>query len=842
MRHRTNINRDWRFALGDPPNAQDPHFDAAAWQQVGLPHSFSLPYFQEASFYTGPGWYRRTLVLGEAQTAGVVRLDFEGAFQTAEVFVNGVAAGCHEGGYTGFAIDISRHVRPGPNLVAVRVDNTWNPEIAPLAGEHVFSGGLYRDVWLETMGPQHVDWYGTCVTTTGLEDGSPAVRVATELRNTGETSALLQVVTRVLAPDGRVVASVESGETRCPPGAVTVQQTTGVIPEVQLWSPETPVLYRAVSTLLSAQGAVVDEYETKFGFRYFSWTADQGFFLNGAHRYVRGVNVHQDQAGWGDAVTNRSIRRDLEMVKEAGFDFVRGSHYPHDPALTAYADELGLLVWSEGVFWGTGPGGTSSWGGGSYPVDERHRAGFEASLKAQLTEMIRINRNNPSVVVWSMGNEAFFCDPQVLPEVRRVLRELVALSHRLDPTRPAAVGGAQRGDLDHIGDIAGYNGDGAHLFRDPGIPSIVSEYGSVMEERPGSFAPGWGDLTEGAEPTEKSPFPWRFPWRSGEVVWCGFDHGSIAGHRFGSMGLVDYARLPKRAWYWYRQAYRQLPPPPWPTPGQPAQLLLEADRAVLERSDGTDDLQIVVTLADEQGRPVSATAPIVLTIENGPGEFATGRRIRFGAGDGAENTCVVRDGRAAAFFRSYHAGVSHIRATSPGLQDAVIEVVTADGPPFSGVSAVPLDRSTSSPVPDRPPRFRPDLRGRFGRDNPTRASSSTPEHPSPHVNDGSAATYWAPLEGDDGPWVAVDLERLVTVRHVQITFSDAGPHNFVVEASRDRTSWTVIADLGNETSPSTSRIRDLCVDKAVALQVRVRFLPDGGPVPGVTELSVLGDL
>ncbi|MEV6544133.1 glycoside hydrolase family 2 TIM barrel-domain containing protein [Streptomyces sp. NPDC051665] len=842
MRHRISINRDWRFALGDPPDAAHPHFDDAGWQQVGLPHSFSLPYFQETSFHIGPGWYRRTLTLEEAHTADVVRLDFEGAFQTADVFVNGVAVGRHEGGYTGFAIDISEHVHLGANLLAVRVDNTWNPEIAPMAGEHVFSGGLYRDVWMETMGPLHVDWHGTRVTTPGLDHGRPTVCVETELRNTEQAPALLQVVTQILDPDGRVVASVESGDIRCPPGVTTVRQTTEVIRDVRPWSPETPDLYRAVSTLLSAQDAVVDRYETRFGFRHFSWTADQGFFLNGAHRYLRGVNVHQDQAGWGDAVTNRSIRRDLEMVKDAGFDFVRGSHYPHDPAFTAYADELGLLVWSEGVFWGTGPGGASPWGGGSYPVDERHRAGFEASLRAQLAEMIRINRNNPSVVVWSMGNEAFFCDPRVLPEVRRVLTELVEVAHELDPTRPAAVGGAQRGDLDHIGDIAGYNGDGAHLFRDPGVPNMVSEYGSVMEERPGTFAPGWGDLTEGVEPTPDVPFPWRFPWRSGEVVWCGFDHGSIAGHRFGSMGLVDYARLPKRAWYWYRQAYRELPPPPWPVAGQPTRLLLEADRTVLERSDGTDDLQIVVTLADEQGRPVAATAPIVLTIESGPGEFATGRRICFGDADAADNTCVVRDGRAAAFFRSYHAGASHIRATSPGLQDAVLRVITAQEPPFTGFSAVPLDRSASRSGLDRSPRPGPDSLTNFGRDNPTRASSNAPEHPSLHVNDGSPTTYWAPLDGDNESWVAIDLERLVTVHHVQITFPGEGRRRFLVEASRDRAAWTVIADLSAEGGLSTARVQDLGVDKTVARQVRVRFLPDSDAAQGVTALSVLGHL
>jgi glycosyl hydrolase family 2/F5/8 type C domain-containing protein len=842
VRHRSTINRDWRFALGDHPGAALPDFDDSAWQRVGLPHSFSVPYFQEPSFYVGAGWYRRILVLDEAQRAGVIRLDFEGAFQVADVYVNGVLAGRHEGGYTGFAVDISLLVRPGANLLAVRVDNTWNAEIAPLAGEHVFSGGLYRNVWLDTMSTLHVDWHGTRVTTPGLDQGRPSVRVETEVRNAGRDPVRARLVTRVLAPGDRVVASVESPRADYPPGAVTVTQTTGRIEGIRLWSPETPALYRAVSTLVSREGEVIDRYETAFGFRHFAWTADQGFFLNGAHHYVRGVNVHQDQAGWGDAVTNRSIRRDLELVKEAGFDFVRGSHYPHAPAFTAHADELGLLVWSEGVFWGTGPGGTSPWGGGSYPVEERHRAGFEASVKAQLAEMIRIHRNSPSVVAWSMGNEAFFCDPGVLPEVRRLLAELVDLSHELDPTRPAAIGGVQRGELDHIGDIAGYNGDGAWMFPDPGVPNIVSEYGSVMEDRPGSFDPGWGDLAEDAEPTEEDPFPWRHPWRSGEVVWCGFDHGSIAGRRFGSMGLVDYARLPKGAWYWYRNANREVLPPRWPGTGQAVRLLLSADRTTLGGADGTDDLHVIVTLADAQGDPVSGSAQVTLTIESGPGEFATGRSIRFADDAGADGAREVRDGRAAAFYRSYHAGATRIRATSPGLADAVLDVITLGGPPLDGPSPVPLDRQAPPVALDGRAGVASPALTRFARDNPTRASSSRPERPARHVNDGSPATYWAPLEGDREPWVAVDLERLVTIHQIRLTFPTAGAHRFVVEASRDRATWTVIAERSGQDGTSMTRSRSLDVAEITARHVRVRLLPANGQPAEITELSVLGRL
>ena len=168
----------------------------------------------------------------------------------------------------------------------------------------------------------------------------------------------------------------------------------------------------------------------------------------------------------------------------------------------------------------------------------------------QLTELIRINRNHPSIVAWGMDNEVFFSAQETMPEVRRLLREQVALTHRLDPTRPAAIDGAQRGDIDKLGDVAGYNGDGARLFPNPGIPNLVAEYGSTMADRPGDYAPGWDELpnTPGADPAKEGS--WRLPWRSGEVIWAAFDHGSIAGKRFGGMGMIDYFRLPKRQYYW----------------------------------------------------------------------------------------------------------------------------------------------------------------------------------------------------------------------------------------------------------------------------------------------------
>ena len=407
IRVRVNFNADWRFILGDVPGAQSPDFNDAKWETIGLPHSFSIPYFRAPSFYVGYGWYRKTLPLAAVPAGRRFSLEFEGAFQEAEVFVNGSAAGHHRGGYTGFPVDITSFLHPGKNVIAVRVNNKWDATLAPRAGEHVFSGGLYRDVWLTVTNGVHVVWTGTRITTPELTDASGRAAVETEVRNDSAHTADVVLHTQILDDRGAIVSTLPDGKLTVGSGEATVgKQESSPITNLRLWSPETPVLYRALTSVL-VSGKVVDRFETEFGFRWISWTADKGFFLNGKHRYFMGANVHQDQAGWGDAVTNRAIDRDVQLMKDAGFDFIRGSHYPHDPHFAEATDKIGVMFLSEAPFWGTA-GFKSPWASSAYPTDPAQGPAFEASVKQQLSEMIRINRNHPSIIAWGMDNEVFF--------------------------------------------------------------------------------------------------------------------------------------------------------------------------------------------------------------------------------------------------------------------------------------------------------------------------------------------------------------------------------------------------------------------------------------------------
>lgn len=834
FRDTINFNREWKFQLGDVAGAEARSFNDAKWSEVGLPHSFSLPYFAaNDEFYVGYGWYRKRFDVPAEWTGKRINVEFDGAFQVAEVFVNGTRVGAHRGGYTGFTVDITDAVQSGDNVLAVRVNNLWNAQLAPRAGEHAFSGGIYRNVRLVVTAPVHVAWYGTFVTTSQVSKQSATANVKTEVVNTSGAAKSVTLRTSVVDAQGKAVAQMESNETIAAGATSVFDQTCAPIANPKLWSPEQPNLY-SVQTVVLDGGNAVDDYTSPLGFRWFKFTADKGFFLNGEHRYFKGANVHQDHAGWGDAVADSGFFRDVQMVKDAGMDFIRGSHYPHAPAFSKACDELGMLFWSENAFWGIGGfKGDGWWNCSAYPTNAADDVGFEASVKQQLREMIRIHRNHPSIIVWSMSNEPFFSAKEVMPKVQKFLKELVAYTHELDPTRPAAIGGCQRGEIDKLGDIAGYNGDGARLpeYLNPGVASVVSEYGSTIADRPGKYEPGWGDLP-GAPGADKDKIgSWHFPWRSGEAIWCAFDHGSIAGRKFGGMGLVDYFRLPKRQWYWYRNEYAKVPPPAWPEAGVPAALKLTADKTTLRSVDGTDDAQLIVTVVDKDGKAINNCPPVTLTIESGPGEFPTGPSITFAP----DSDITIRDGVAAMSFRSYHAGQSLIRATSPGLKDATIEITSKGEPKFIAgktptVAARPYVRFTGA---------NPAVASiTVGRENPTRASSEAPGHSGRLANDGNAATFWQAAAGDTNAWLRVDLEKIATVTQTKLTFPAEGHWRYRIEISDDgENGWKLVADQTQKTGVAKE-----CTDLAHSNSLRGRFLRVMLPAPLPNQSAALAEV
>lgn len=833
-RETLNFNREWKYAQGDFPGAETPSFNDQKWENIGLPHSFSIPYFMSKDFYVGYGWYRKALTLTKADLTKRIFLEFDGVFQEAEVFVNGQPVNTHFGGYTGFCVDITKSVKPGTNQIAIRVNNQWRADRAPRAGEHTFSGGIYRNVRLVKKAPAFIDWYGTSVTTPDLEKNkgeSSTVSIQTNVCNHTPHPTAYLLKTEVFDAAGQRVAIAESTETIIAGANRTFHQTTPPIIRPSLWHPEHPTLYQVVSTLYRGK-TPIDRDETLIGFRWFRWTADKGFFLNGQHLYLRGANVHQDYAGWGDAMTEEAMCRDVRMMKEAGFNFIRGSHYPHSPAFSRACDKEGMLFWSEAPFWGIGgfkPDG--HWNAGAYPASPADRSAFDESAIQQLSEMINIHRNHPSIIAWSMSNEPFFTAPETMDGVRSLLKKMVDRSRELDTTRPAAVGGAQRplgkGRIDLIGDLTGYNGDGSTIpeFQHPAVPNIVSEYGSTTADRPGEYTPGWGDLGKDQDNESK-------PWRSGQAIWCGFDHGSIAGSQLGKMGIVDYFRLPKRAWYWYRNEYRKIAPPEWTKPGTPARIRLESSRTADIRTDGTDDVLLTISLLNANGKEVSASPAVTLTVVSGPGEFPTGSSICFEE----KSDIRIADGKAAITFRSYYAGTTVIKATSPGLEPAEVRLTFIGGSTYiNGKTPAVGERPYVRFVQEAQPMVQT-----FGRNNPTFASSSADNHAAGLAADGDESTWWQPAPSDTNACWTLDTEKGLLLQSVSIRFPQAATYQYKVETSNDKKQWEMLTDFqANNTEELVCNL--LVKDKVSARFVRICFKQnDKGTAPRISEVEVKG--
>lgn len=643
------------------------------------------------------GWYRKHINVEPKWIARHKRIfiEFEAAFLEAKVYVNGSYVGIHQGGYTGFNFDITDKVKAGDNVVAVRVDATWNPRLTPRAGEHIFAGGIYRDVYLVVTDPLHVDWFGTFVTTPQATATAATVRVKTEVKNDSAISKTCLVKSIVVDADGRKVATMESTVTIVPGTVGLVDHTSPTIPNPHLWSPDTnsatpppkpldltlrPYLY-TVYTEIYDGGDLVDDYSTPLGIRSIAWNKDQGFVLNGKKFWLKGANVHQDHAGWGDATCNSGAYRDVKLVHDAGFNFIRGSHYPHDPAFVDVCDQLGVMYWSELPFWGIGGFHAergSNWSASAYPGNEADQLPFEQNVIQQLREMIRIHRNHPSIAIWSLGNEFGYSTKDLMPKVKDLVEKMKAVVHAEDPTRPCGQGigfgnWPQLNASTEVIGLNGGNGNRAYTVESP-VVSMASEYGSGRSSR-GGHGDRFDGCFDGSSINTTPPMPQivsnapvQFAWRPGVSIWCMFDHGSNYG--MGDMGMVDHARIPKRRYYFYRELYAGIPRPVSPTNGIPAQLRLTTDRDIIT-DDGRSDAQLQVEVVDGRGHCLTNSPSITLTDKSGLGLFPTGKSITFDGG-AVEHGAI--DGKAAIEYRSYKSGTVTIEASSPGLAPCSLRI------------------------------------------------------------------------------------------------------------------------------------------------------------------------
>ncbi|MGN0243876.1 MAG: NPCBM/NEW2 domain-containing protein [Lachnospiraceae bacterium] len=895
LRSRERFNSDWKFALGNAEGAEKEEYDDLLWGDVALPHSFSIPYdLNQNSFYVGYGWYRKEFTIPQSYQGKRINLEFDGVFQCCSIFINGEKVTYHEGGYSGFNVDITDYVRYGEtNLIAVQVDNKWQPDLTPRGGDHQFSGGIYRDVFLTVTEPVHVDWYGTFVWTPALcnpkfqegggtvnildsyvtdeelaenlEKKQSDVQVITEVTNDSNEAEEVYVKQEVLDEEDTVVAVFQSEKETIEPQKTSslIAQST-MISDVKLWSMDTPNLYR-VHTTVYANDAVTDEYDTRFGFRSAQFTTD-GFFLNGEKVVLDGVNVHQDHGGWCDAVTDGAFYRDVKMVKEAGFNFIRGSHYPHDTSFADACDELGIAFWSEGGQWSIGgfkanddiSGTYADWFHSAYPMSEEYEENFEQSCMDMMENMVRMNRNHPSIVVWSMGNEAFFTDTSTIEKSKALVNKMRNYCHKLDPTRKAGMGGTQRNGYNDITvcDVAGGNGDGATAkYTNYTLPHLVAEYASTIAERNnaepelkfGSIQTSAGSTitVNGKEISQYTKYEkegyvhesngnqlYLPTGSSGLSLWCMFHHGSVGNKNLRTMGIVDYYRLPLKSWYTYREVNTGVPRVD-STDGTATKMTIEPvftkpDQTTLP-NDGSDDVQLIVTLQNDSGEWVSDSTGIKLEVVDGPGVFPGGKTYTMVDGK------TFMDGKGAIEFRSYYAGTTTIQASAPDrsdLEPVTLEIVTEDVVGNHAASAEPDDfmgemaeLDDSSSVPEPYVYGKEDAA--FNRQTGNTSSAKEGHAPLLAV-DGDDSTYWEAATSDNNQYWEISLENTYDVYKMSLDFGEeVYPYRIETKAP-DASEWSLLTEYKTE-AELTNRPEEEVVEGRTVLDLRVSFpdMPDG---------------
>lgn len=584
------LEKGWKFTKGEVSNAEMPAFNDAKWETVDIPHDWAIfgPFDKnndlqnvavtqnfetQASLktgrtgglpYVGIGWYRTTF---HSTPGKQTTLIFDGAMSEARVFVNGKEACFWPCGYNSFYCDVTSLVNEDGknNTLAVRLENR------PQSSRWYPGAGLYRNVHVVTTEKIHVPVWGTQITTPYVKDEYASVCLRTTILNAGKTE--LTVVTDIMDADGQVVS------TKTNKGVINHGQPftqNFIVERPKLWSPETPVLYKAVSKIYSGD-TLLDTYSTRFGIRTIEYIADKGFYLNGKRRKFQGVCNHHDLGPLGAAINVAALRHQLTLLKEMGCDAIRTSHNMPAPELVELCDEMGFMMMLEPF---------DEWD--IAKCDNGYHRFFNEWAEKDMVNMLRQYRNNPCVVMWSIGNEV---PTQWSPEGYKVAKFLQDICHREDPTRPVTCGMDQVKSVLANGfaamlDIPGLNYR-AHLYdeayeRLPQNIILGSETSSTVssrgvykfpvERKAGAMYNDHQSSSYDLEYCNWSNIPdidfaraEDHEWTIGQFVWTGFDYlgepspyDTNAWPNHSSMfGIIDLASIPKDRYYLYRSVWNK---------------------------------------------------------------------------------------------------------------------------------------------------------------------------------------------------------------------------------------------------------------------------------------------
>ncbi len=496
------LNPGWDYypsAVGQPEALDISHTAV----RVDLPHSWNRfdPTDSVPGYRRDASWYRKQLKVSSSSEPRRYLLYFEGANMTAQVYVNGQHAGGHIGGYLGFEIDVTDHLKTDvDNEILVRVDNGVNRQIIPSQkADFVLYGGLTRDVYLRVRPQNYIT--SIQIDTVDVSSDSASVSAVLELQRFAATATSLEVFLEVKGPDDE---RVSQSMAKIEPGTGKKKLLLN-LPEIEspdLWSPGTPNLYTLQISLKDQQGNLIHQASDRFGLRWFEFADNGSFMLNGERLLLRGTHRHEEHAGYGAAMPNELHVRDMQMIKDIGANFVRLAHYPQDPSVYQAADELGLILWDE-LPWCRGGLGDDTW---------------KQNTESMLREMITQNRNHPSVFFWSLGNEIYW-EPDFEgggeeAPMNDYLTHLNSIAHEMDPSRLTSIrkyyAGSDIVDVFSPSIWAGWYGGGYHQYEaalkdaQKKYPALLHmEYGGSSHVGRSNLNPPGGDGLKGGQTSVK---------------------------------------------------------------------------------------------------------------------------------------------------------------------------------------------------------------------------------------------------------------------------------------------------------------------------------------------------
>jgi beta-galactosidase len=564
-----SFDSGWKFHLGDVSGAQATTFDDSSWTALDVPHdwSISLPFTQSSPagagggyLNGGTGWYRKTFTLPAASPGQKLFVQFDGVYMDSTVYLNGTQVGARPYGFSSFECDLTANAKfGGSNVLALRVNNQ-QPSSRWYSGS-----GIYRHTWLKTVNQVRVAYTGTAVTTPQASATSATVSIAVTIQNDTTSAQSVTVASSVGDATGTGVGAASSPAVSVTQGSTATVMQTVTVANPKLWSVASPTLYSVITTV-SVGGAVVDTYTTSFGIRSFAFSATSGFTLNGAPVKINGTCNHHDLGALGAAVNHRAIEKHLQMLKSMGVNGLRTSHNPPAPELLDMADRLGFLVMDEAF---------DCWDQAKNQYD--YARFFSQWSKTDIGDMVARDRNHPSIIIWSIGNEIQDSNNATIAQ------SLISAVKANDSTRAigqafaqASPGAAVAPMEDVVGlNYAPYVYDSLHSSN-PSWKFFASESSSAVRSRSVYKTPvttniltssdnqcssydnsvvSWGTSAEGSWSSVNTR-----AFIAGEFIWTGFDYiGEPTPYGWPSkssyFGAIDTAGFPKDIFYFYQSKW-----------------------------------------------------------------------------------------------------------------------------------------------------------------------------------------------------------------------------------------------------------------------------------------------